>query len=337
MNPLSSSIAVLGAGAWGTAIAILLARNGNVVHLWDNDADRLALMQLERQNRWALENIIFPENLIVTKTLEETVKHIQDICLVVPSHAFRSVLNNLKPFISQSARFVWGTKGLDPDSCELMSDVLSQVFSIKTPGAVLSGPSFAKEVALNYPSAVSLAGNNVDFLKSLVKRFSNQNFQVDLDSDMIGVQLCGVAKNVMAIATGISDGLGFGANTRSVLMTRGLAEISALCIALGGEAKTVMSLAGVGDLVLTCTDNQSRNRRFGLSLAKGASIDTTLKELGQAVEGYFNARQLYELAKKHQVIMPIAEAIYKILYEHHSPQSLLNSLNSHSTNFILKE
>src|SRR3990167_8443494 len=198
MNPLSSSIAVLGAGAWGTAIAILLARNGNVVHLWDNDADRLALMQLERQNRWALENIIFPENLIVTKTLEETVKHIQDICLVVPSHAFRSVLNNLKPFISQSARFVWGTKGLDPDSCELMSDVLSQVFSIKTPGAVLSGPSFAKEVALNYPSAVSLAGNNVDFLKSLVKRFSNQNFQVDLDSDMIGVQLCGVAKNVMA-------------------------------------------------------------------------------------------------------------------------------------------
>src|SRR3989338_10093208 len=124
MNPLSSSIAVLGAGAWGTAIAILLARNGNVVHLWDNDADRLALMQLERQNRWALENIIFPENLIVTKTLEETVKHIQDICLVVPSHAFRSVLNNLKPFISQSARFVWGTKGLDPDSCELMSDVL---------------------------------------------------------------------------------------------------------------------------------------------------------------------------------------------------------------------
>src|SRR3990167_6461238 len=268
MNPLSSSIAVLGAGAWGTAIAILLARNGNVVHLWDNDADRLALMQLERQNRWALENIIFPENLIVTKTLEETVKHIQDICLVVPSHAFRSVLN---------------------------------------------------------------------FLKPLVKRFSNQNFQVDLDSDMIGVQLCGVAKNVMAIATGISDGLGFGANTRSVLMTRGLAEISALCIALGGEAKTVMSLAGVGDLVLTCTDNQSRNRRFGLSLAKGASIDTTLKELGQAVEGYFNARQLYELAKKHQVIMPIAEAIYKILYEHHSPQSLLNSLNSHSTNFILKE
>ncbi len=328
MTESISPIAVLGAGAWGTAIAILLARNGNSVRLWDNAADRLKVMQDTRINPFSLPGIEFPESLTVVSTLEEAVQGTDDIFLVVPSPAFRIVLNNLKPLVSSTVRLAWGTKGLDPKSCEFLSDVVTQVFSNKIPRAVLSGPSFAKEVALNYPSAVSLAGNNPDFLKSLIKRFTNKNFHIYLDSDMIGVQLCGVVKNVMAIATGISDGMGFGANTRCALITRGLAEMAALCVALGGKAETTMSLAGVGDLVLTATDNQSRNRRFGLALGKGESIDAILKELGQAVEGYYNVKELCDLAKKHNVNMPISEQVYAILYEQRSPQSLLNALSN---------
>lgn len=317
-----SPISVLGAGAWGTAIAVLLARNGQAVRLWDHDTNRLSLMHSER----TFMNVALPENLHIEMQFEEAVRDVIDFCLVVPSHAFRAVLTRLKSLVPDNVRIMWGTKGLDPANAGFLHQAVYDLFSENTPIAVLSGPSFAKEVMLNLPTAVSLAGNNQDFLASLSQRFHNGHFRVYLNSDFIGVQLCGVVKNVMAIAVGISDGMGFGANTRCALITRGLAEMSRLCVVLGGLSDTMMSLAGVGDLVLTCTDNQSRNRRFGLSIGQGNSAEKTLKDIGESVEGYYNAKQLYQLAQKYQVSMPIAEQVYAILYENRAPQTVLSEL-----------
>lgn len=321
---MSETIAVLGAGAWGTALAMLLARNGQPVRLWDHDTKRLSMMESER----AFLGVPLPENLNIVLTLEEAVRDVTDICMVVPSHAFRKVLVRLKSLVPSNVRIVWGTKGLDPETGGFLHDVVFDVFSPSTPIAVLSGPSFAKEVAMNLPTAVSLAGNNRDFLNALVKRFHNNHFRVYINPDLIGVQLCSVVKNVMAIAVGISDGMGFGTNTKCALITRGLAEMSRLCEALGGQRDTTMSLAGVGDLVLTCTDNQSRNRRFGLAVGQGASAEKALHDIGESVEGYYNAKQLFQLAQKNKVSMPIAEQVYGILYENREPKNVLSELLS---------
>lgn len=319
----SNSIAVLGAGAWGTALAILLAKNGHAVRLWDNDAKRVAIMQSERMHPWSLPGVPFPDQLTVVSTLTEAVHGVETICLVVPSHAFRAVLTELKPMVSTSVRFVWGTKGLNPENGGFLHELVAELFSLETPVAVLSGPSFAKEVAMGVPTALSVAGNNAEFLRQLSQYFHNDSFRVYLNTDLIGVQLCGVVKNVMAIAVGIADGLGFGANTRCALITRGLSEMSRLCVALGGQSQTTMSLAGVGDLVLTCTDNQSRNRRLGVAIGKGVAIQSALKEVGESVEGYYNAKQLFQLAKQHDVKMPIADQVYAILYENCDPNAVL--------------
>lgn len=319
---ITAPIAVLGAGAWGTALAILLARNGQAVRLWDHDTKRLSMMQSER----LLLGIALPENLEIVLELEDAVRDVMDICLVVPSHAFRKVLVRLKSFVSSDARFVWGTKGLDPETGGFLHDVVFDVFSPSTSVAVLSGPSFAKEVAMNLPTAVSLAGNNVDFLNALTKRFHSNYFRVYVNPDLIGVQLCGVVKNVMAIAVGISDGMGFGTNTKCALITRGLAEMARLCEALGGQRNTTMSLAGVGDLVLTCTDNQSRNRRFGLAIGQGVSVEKALHDIGESVEGYHNAKQLFQLAQKNKVSMPISEQVYAILFENREPNNVFSDL-----------
>ena len=321
-DSITTPIAVLGAGAWGAALAMLLARNGQTVRLWDHDTKRLSLMQAER----LLLSVPLPNSLHIELNLEDAVRDVTDICLVVPSHAFRSVLVRLKSLVPSDVRFVWGTKGLDPETGGFLHDVVFDVFSKSTPVAVLSGPSFAKEVVMNLPTAVSLAGNNADFLNDLVKRFHNKHFRVYINPDLIGVQLCSVVKNVMAIALGISDGIGFGTNTKCALITRGLAEMARLCEALGGQRDTTMSLAGVGDLVLTCTDNQSRNRRFGLAVGQGSSAEKALGDIGESVEGYYNAKQLFQLAEKINVLMPIAEQVYKILYEKGEARGVLHEL-----------
>lgn len=317
-----SPIAVLGAGAWGTALAMLLARNGQQVRLWDLNTDHLLRMQNER----AYAGVAFPESLHIVTQLAEAVFGVEDICLVVPSHAFRSLLTQLKSLVVPNVRFVWGTKGLDPVRCDFLHTVIAEVFSPETPAAVLSGPSFAREVVQNLPTAVSLAGNNPDFLETIARRFHNHYFRVYQNPDLIGVQLCGVVKNVMAIAVGISDGMGFGANTRCALMTRGIAELSKLCEAMGGRRDTLMSLAGIGDLVLTSMDNQSRNRRFGLEIGQGSSAEAALKKIGESVEGYYNAKQLFQLAARYKVEIPVCSQVYEILYENRSPNSVVSGL-----------
>ncbi len=322
----TKEIAVLGAGAWGTALAILLAKNGQSVRLWDKNEEHMTVMQQQRMHPWSLPGIPFPDSLHVVSMLSDAVKDLTDICLVVPSYAFRVVLTELKPLVSDQVRFVWGTKGLNPENSGFLHEIITELYSVDTPMAVLSGPSFAKEVAQGAPTAVSLAGNNRQFLQNLAARFHNGCFRVYLNHDLIGVQLCGVVKNVMAIAVGIADGMGYGANTRCALITRGLAEMSQLCVALGGLPKTMTSLAGVGDLVLTCTDNQSRNRRLGLAIGQGVDISSALKTVGESVEGYYNAKQLHQLAHQHQVSMPIVSQVYSILFEQRKPETVLSEL-----------
>lgn len=319
---MKSPIAVLGAGAWGTALAMLLARNGQSVRLWDLNSSLLMKLQEAR----AYGGAAFPDQLYVVQRLEDAVSDVQDICLVIPSHAFRTLLTQLKPMVRADVRFVWGTKGLDPTTCAFLHTVIAEVFSPSTPVAALSGPSFAKEVAQSMPTAVSLAGNNQAFLDDLTHRFHSNCFRVYQNPDLIGVQLCGVVKNVMAIAVGIADGMGFGANTRCALITRGLAELTRLCVALGGKQETMMSLAGIGDLVLTATDNQSRNRRFGLAIGQGASAEKALKDIGESVEGYYNAKQLFQLAERAQITMPVSTNVYEILYENRSANSVVSAL-----------
>lgn len=319
MASKTTPIAVLGAGAWGTALALVLTRNGHTVRLWDVDRSLIETMQMTHEQSARLPGISFPDQLHPTLDITDAVDGVRDICLVVPSFAFRSVLQDLKSLVSSAVRFVWGTKGLSSENAGFLSDLVSDVFSERTPAAVLSGPSFAKEVAMQLPTAVTIAGNDAIFLSDLKTYFQNTHFSVALSDDMIGAQLCGVVKNVIAIATGISDGLQYGANMRCALITQGLTELSHLCVALGGQRDTVMCVAGVGDMVLTCTDNQSRNRRLGLALGQGMSIEAALKQVGQSVEGYYNAQQLCQLAERYHVDMPIVKQVHGILYRGEIP------------------
>lgn len=308
-------ILVLGAGSWGTALALLLHANAVPVRLWSHDENQVALINKLHENPAYLPEMPLPQDLRISHHLVELLEGVNDVLIVVPSAAFLEVILQLKSLRPQGLRIAWGTKGFDPHSHLMLHDVVAQYYGKHTPIAVLSGPSFAKEVASLLPTAVSLAGNDEAFNESLIKRLHSRTFRVYLNGDVVGVELCGIVKNALAIMVGMSDGLGFGANARSALMTRGLSEMSRLCLAIGGRAETLMSLAGVGDLILTCTDDQSRNRRFGLALAKSHDVAVAIKSIGQAIEGYSNAKQLYQLAQQHQVTMPIIECLYRILYE----------------------
>lgn len=313
MTVVNQPIAVLGAGSWGTALAILLARNGSAVRLWDHNSARVVELNRERENRCYLPGIPLPENLQVFADLQEMLVGIQDILICVPSHAFRTILTRLQVNGEKNIRLVWGTKGLDSAKEELFHQVVAAIMGA-IPMAVLSGPSFAKEVALGMPTAVTLANNNTQFATDLVHRLHNQTFRVYTSDDLVGVQICGAIKNVIAVAVGASDGLGFGANARCALITRGLAEMARLCVALGGKQETVFGLAGVGDLILTATDNQSRNRRFGFALAQGKDLNQAQTEINQVVEGASNAEIIYKLAQKLKIEMPITEQVYRVLH-----------------------
>ncbi|HLD16453.1 MAG TPA: NAD(P)H-dependent glycerol-3-phosphate dehydrogenase [Coxiellaceae bacterium] len=320
------NIAVIGAGSWGTALALLLARNHVPVTLWGNVRAEMETLCRERENRFYLPGFSFPPLLKPCVELSEALESTSDVLIVVPSQAFRSVLQAIQAEKGNTCRIAWGTKGVDPTTKKLLHELVAEVLGAETPAAVLSGPSFAKEVAQDLPTAVSLASNNAAFAEDLIARLHTRNFHPFKNEDMIGVQLGGVIKNVLAIAAGISDGLGFGTNARCALITRGIHEMGRLCVAMGGQHDTMLGLAGLGDLVLTCSDNQSRNRRFGLALGQGQSAPVVLTSIGQSVEGYYNARQIYELAHDHHIDMPIAKQVYRVLYEGHSVQHAVDEL-----------
>ena len=270
-----SPVTVIGAGSYGTSLAIAFSRNGSPTYLWGHDPIHCERLQQERQNRQYLPDIPFPETLYVEADLGKAIAQSRDILIVVPSHVFADVIRQIKPYLHSDNRIVWATKGLERDSGRLLQDVIKEELGEKYPLAVLSGPTFAKELAIGMPTAIALASHDEEFALEFQERIHySKNFRVYINHDMIGVQLGGAIKNVIAISAGMSDGMGFGANARTALITRGLAEISRLGVSLGANPNTFMGMSGLGDLVLTCTDNQSRNRRFGMMLGQGFSAQT---------------------------------------------------------------
>ncbi|EGR3965245.1 NAD(P)H-dependent glycerol-3-phosphate dehydrogenase [Vibrio cholerae] len=307
---------VIGAGSYGTSLAISLARNGANIVLWGHDAEHMACLDADRANHEFLPGIAFPDTLIVETDLQKAVQASRDLLVVVPSHVFGIVLKSLQPHLRADSRICWATKGLEPETGRLLQDVAHDVLGDSYPLAVLSGPTFAKELAMGMPTAISVASPDAQFVRDLQEKIHcSKTFRVYANSDFIGMQLGGAVKNVIAIGAGMSDGIGFGANARTALITRGLAEMSRLGAALGAQPETFMGMAGLGDLVLTCTDNQSRNRRFGLALGQGKDVDTAQTDIGQVVEGYRNTKEVWMLAKRMGVEMPIVEQIYQVLYQ----------------------
>jgi glycerol-3-phosphate dehydrogenase (NAD(P)+) len=322
-------IAILGAGSWGTALALYLARLGQAVRLWAHDPHVIATMQAQRTNNRYLPGYLFPDSLQPVADLAETIQDSGDILIAVPSVAFRGILTSLKPYLpAKTIRIVWVTKGLDPQSGKLLHDVALEILGNKHEYAILSGPSFAKEVAEGLPTAIVAASHHTEFANDLVARFNSPVFRVYSSTDIIGVEMGGIVKNVLAIATGISDGMKLGANARSALITRGLTEIVRLGMALGGQQDTFMGLTGLGDLVLTCTDDQSRNRRFGLALSKNKTAQEAENEIGQVVEGKRNAELIMRLAAQYHVEMPITEAVWEILRGNLTPHQAMQLLLS---------
>ena len=320
------SISVLGAGSWGTALAIQAARNGCQTLLWGHNPAHIAALKQAGENQRYLPDCIFPDNLNVTNDLQQCVRFSPLLLVSVPSHAFRSTLLNIKPYLSQQAQIAWATKGFDSHGGALLSEVAIEVLGENVLTAALSGPTFAKEVADGLPTAITVASASPAFASQVAAILHNHRFRAYTSSDIIGVQVGGACKNVLAIAAGIADGLGLGANTRAALVTRGLTEIMRLGIRLGGQADTFMGLAGLGDLILTCTDNQSRNRRFGLALGQGQNREQAIKEIGQAVEGVSAAREAYLLAQKYAVDMPITAQVYQVLFNNLPPAQAVQNL-----------
>ncbi|WP_088331327.1 NAD(P)H-dependent glycerol-3-phosphate dehydrogenase [Lacimicrobium sp. SS2-24] len=316
-----AGITVLGAGSYGTALAFCFARNGIPTLLWGRDAEQIQQMQQQRCNQRYLPDARFPDALQVESDLKKAVQASRNLLVVVPSHAFSGMLEQLKPLLSEEHRVVWATKGLEPQTGSLLQDVARRILGDRISLAVLSGPTFAKEMAAGLPTAISLSSLDDEFVDDIADMLHcGKSFRVYKNADFIGVQLGGAVKNVIAIGAGLADGIGFGANARTALITRGLAELTRLGVALGAQPSTFMGMAGLGDLVLTCTDDQSRNRRFGLALGRGKTVNDAMDSIGQVVEGYRNTKEVYLLAQREGVEMPITEQIYQVLYEHKPPQ-----------------
>ena len=296
------SASIIGAGSYGTALAVSLTRNGKKVLLWAREADCVLEMRKSRSDI---------------------------ILLAVPSKAFGEVLREIRPYMTPGHKVVWATKGLESGTGRLLSEVAEEILGSNIPFAVISGPTFARELATGLPTAIAVSGNNDAFIREFSEIIhSSKNFRVYPNPDFIGVQIGGTVKNVIAIGTGLSDGLGFGANARTALITRGLVEMQRLGVAMGARPVTFMGMAGLGDLVLTCTDNQSRNRRFGLALGQGATPEEAMKSIGQAVEGWYNTKEVHALSEKLKVDMPICEEIYQVLFNGKSAKDATATLLS---------
>jgi glycerol-3-phosphate dehydrogenase (NAD(P)+) len=323
---VAAPIAVLGAGSWGTALAIQFARAGRPTLLWARDPAHVARLATARGNDRYLPGVPFPAGLAVEPDLARAVGAALDLLIAVPSHAFRETLSRLRPLLREGQRVAWATKGFELSTGKLPHEVAREVLGAEVPIAVLSGPTFAQEVGRGLPTAMTVASPDGGFADGLAASLSGQNFRAYTSPDIIGVEVGGAVKNVLAIATGIADGMGFGANTRIALITRGLAEMTRLGLALGARHETFMGLAALGDLVLTCTDDQSRNRRFGLAIAAGKSPAEAQSAIGQVVEGVLAARAVRAVAARVGVEMPITAEVYAVLHEGRDVRAAVKAL-----------
>ncbi len=321
--------AVLGAGSWGTAMATVTARNGIRTLLWGRDPEQMQAMARHCQNQRYLPGLDLPENLEFTADLDYALSQATILEVVTPSGAFRDSIRQCRDFLLSQRKLCWATKGLEYGSNKFLHQIVEEELGEAIDMAVISGPSFAREVVQCLPTAVTVAGNNPAFTREVAGHLHNRHwFRAYTSEDMLGVQLGGAIKNVLAIAAGIADGLGYRMNTRAGMITRGLNTIMQLGVELGAHPETFMGLAGMGDLILTCSDDQSRNRRFGLALARGEGVEAAKASIGQAVEGIKSAKAAYELSHQHGIDMPIVDQVYDIIYKDKNPrQAVLDLLN----------
>ena len=325
------TIALIGAGSWGTAIGAWLASNGHQVRIWDIDIAVIKDINAHHCNTRYLPECKLPENLVGCETLEAAMSDCSIAVVAVPSRVFHIALKDVAqclPVMDHSATLavVWATKGFAAGDKELLSEVADEILPKNVVKAVISGPSFAREVVVGLPTGYHLACTTELETESIANIFRNQVSLVYTTDDMIGVQVGGATKNVIAIAAGISDGLGFGLNARCLMITRGLAEMNRLNVALGGKPETMMGLSGLGDVVLTCSGDLSRNRRLGLGLGQGSKFDDIVKEIGQEIEGIQSTRDTYVIGTRHEVFMPLTTEVYGILYEGKSPMDAARTL-----------
>jgi glycerol-3-phosphate dehydrogenase (NAD(P)+) len=317
---------VIGAGSWGTALAMQLARNGTT-YLWGRNPQHLEDMQRSRSNEAYLPGVQFPEDLILEKDLKKAIESCDAVLVVSPSDAFAEILHKIQPFI-QDRPLAWASKGFEPGSGRFLHEVAEEIVGKSRPIALVTGPSFAKDVAYGKPTLVAVASSNESFAHDVAHALHNEKFRVYISDDMIGAELGGAVKNVLALATGICDGMQLGDNTRAAILTRGMAEMMRLGAAMNCKPETLMGLSGLGDLVLTCTGDLSRNRRMGLALGAGKTIEQAKKEIGQVVEGIGTADEVIRLAKKYKVDMPISEHVWHVVNGRMTPQEAVTELMS---------
>lgn len=321
----ATRIAVIGAGSWGTALALQLARNGHPVNLWGHEPEHIEKLIREKQNSTYLPGIPFPDSITPMSSLQQAVQGIEYILIVIPSKAYRKFLKQLKPWLNTEARVFWASKGFEIETGKFLHELVIEELAVEHYG-VISGPTFATEVARDLPAAVTCAGNHPDSTLAFAEILHGGHFRCYTSEDIIGVEIGGALKNVLAIAVGAVDGLGLGANTRAALITRGLAEIMRFGACMGAHKETLMGLSGLGDLILTSTDNQSRNRRFGMAVGEGQNIEQAIESIGQTVEGYRAARAVYDIAKQRNVSLPIIDQVYQVLYRGKSIIEAVNDL-----------
>ena len=328
MSTAKPSIAVLGTGSWGTALASLIARNGYATTIWGRDAAQVASINTAHENTRYLPGIPLPESLLATGDLGLAVSGADLVLVVTPSHAFAETLHALAAFRRPHAGVAWATKGFEPGSGRFLHEVAGEVLGAGVPLAVVTGPSFAKEVAQGLPTAVTVHSDDEAFNGSVAEALHGPTFRAYTGNDMLGAELGGAMKNVLAVATGVADGMQLGLNARAGLITRGLNEMLRLNVALGGRAETLMGLAGLGDLVLTCTGDLSRNRRLGLALGRGQSIKEAVAAIGQVVESVQTADEVMRLAERYGIELPISDLVGRVLHEEITPVEGLKLLLS---------
>lgn len=326
--PRLRRVAVVGAGSWGTALAALIARHGCRTGLWGRDADAVAVLNARHENTRYLPGIALPEGIVATTDLAACVRDADLVLVAVPSHAFAQTLRALAPHRPSAAGVAWATKGFEPGSGRFLHEVAGDVLGGEVPLAVVTGPSFAREVALGLPTALTVHSDVPAFAQDVAGVLHGPAFRAYTGDDMLGAELGGAMKNVLAVATGVADGMQLGLNARAGLITRGLNEMLRLNQAIGGKAETLMGLAGLGDLVLTCTGDLSRNRRLGLALGRGQSIADAVREIGQVVESVQTADEVMRQANRHGVELPISSAVQQVLHEELTPAEGLKLLLS---------
>ena len=322
-----AKISVIGSGGWGIALTILLHKNGHDLTIWSFDKKEAEELKKTRQNKTKLPNILLPEDVKVTDDLREAVDDKDILILAVPSKVIRSVSKSLKNTIKDNQIIVNVAKGLEEDTLKTMTDIIEEELKDKNPKvAVLSGPSHAEEVGRGIPTTCVTSAHNKELTLYLQNIFMNPSFRVYTSPDMLGVEIGGALKNVIALAAGIADGLNYGDNTKAALITRGIKEISSLGVAMGGEQSTFYGLTGLGDLIVTCASMHSRNRRAGILLGQGKTLDEAIKEVNMVVEGVYSAKSALMAAKKYNVEIPIIEQVNAVLFENKNAAEAVNEL-----------